>query len=86
MCCQWKRRPIAGISRRDVIDLIDGITERGALILANRTLARLRALFNWAVQKDRLTASPAAGIKPPSAEQTRDRVLTDEEVRWLWHG
>ena len=48
----------ASITRRDALDLIDKITARGAEIQANRTLARLRALFNWAIEKDRLGESP----------------------------
>ena len=51
---KWANRPVASISRRDVIELIDGIIARGAEIQANRTLARLRAMFNWAMEKDRL--------------------------------
>jgi integrase len=80
----WSNRPIASISRRDVIDLIDGIIERGATIQANRTLTRLRALFNWAKGKERLAASPVAGMKLPTQEQARDRVLSDDELRWFW--
>ena len=53
---KWRSRPIASISRRDVLDLIDGIIGRGAEVQANRTLARLRALFNWAIEKDRVVA------------------------------
>jgi len=80
----WRGRPIAGISRRDVIDLVDGIIARGVGIQANRTLARLRALFNWAVEKDRISASPADRLKLPIKERARNRVLTDEEIRWFW--
>ena len=39
---KWRHRPIAGITRRDVLDLIDGIIAREAEIQANRTLARLQ--------------------------------------------
>ena len=78
----WRDRPIAEISRRDVVEAIDRI-ERRAKIQANRTLARLRALFNWTVQKDRLAASPTVGIKPPTKEVSRDRALSDDELRWL---
>jgi integrase len=78
----WRNRPISEISRRDVIDVIDRIARR-AEVQANRTLARLRALFNWAVEKDRLTASPAAGVKPPTKERTRDRALSGDELRWF---
>jgi hypothetical protein len=37
--------------RRDVLDLVDPIIARGAPVQANRTLMRLRALFNWAIEK-----------------------------------
>jgi integrase len=81
---KWRSRPIASISRRDVLDLIDGIVARGAEVQANRTLARLRALFNWAIEKDRVAASPVARMKLPTQERARDRALSDEELRWLW--
>jgi integrase len=80
----WRDRPISGITRRDVIDVIDGIAARGAEIQANRALARLRALFNWAVEKDRLALSPITGMRAPTKEHARDRALTDDELRWLW--
>src|SRR5439155_19021616 len=44
---KWRSRPIASISRRDVKDLVALIVARGAVVQANRTLARLRALYNW---------------------------------------
>jgi integrase len=81
---KWRNRPIASITRRDVIDLIDGLIERGALVQANRTLARLRALFNWAIGKDRIAVSPAARMSLPTQERARDRVLSDDELRWFW--
>jgi integrase len=81
---KWRSRPIASISRRDVLDLIDGIIARGAEVQANRTLGRLRALFNWAIEKDRVAASPIARMKLPTREQARDRVLSDDELRWFW--
>ena len=73
-----------GISRRDVIELIDGIIARGAEIQANRTLARLRAMFNWAMEKDCIGGSPVARMKMPTKERPRDRVLNEDELRWLW--
>ena len=81
---KWRNRPIASISRRDAIDLIDGLVERGVEIQANRTLARLRALFNWAIEKDRISASPVDHMKTPTKERARDRALTDDEIRWFW--
>src|SRR3546814_1449572 len=43
-------------------------------------------MFNWAVERDILDASPVAGIQPPGAETSRDRVLSDDEIRWFWKG
>jgi integrase len=81
---EWRGRPIASINRRDAISLIDGLVERGVEIQANRTLARVRALFNWAIEKDRVSASPVEHMKPPTKERARDRALTDDEIRWFW--
>ena len=51
---------------------------------ANRTLAVIRKIFNWAVARDILTSSPCAGVKPPTPECSRDRVLSDDEVKLIW--
>ena len=80
----WGKRPIASITRRDAIALIDGIAKRGAEVMANRILSRLRRLFNWAIEKDRLATSPVDGMRPPTKEQARDRALDDDELRLLW--
>jgi integrase len=80
---KWRTRPLASIARRDVIDLVDQIIARGAPVQANRTLARLRALFNWAIEKERLAVSPVARMKLPTEEKARDRVLSDDELRWF---
>jgi integrase len=81
---KWCNRPIASITRREVIDLVEGIAARGAGVQANRTLTRLAALFKWAVEKERLVVSPAEHVRPVTQEQARDRVLSDSELRWIW--
>jgi integrase len=80
----WRNRPIASITRRDVIDLVDRVVARGARVQANRSLTRLRTLFDWAVDKERLAVSPVDRVKRPTQERPRDRVLSDEELRWFW--
>ena len=80
----WGDRRAEDITRRNVIDLLDGIVDRGAPYMANRVLAAVRKMYNWAASRDRLQASPCTGVKPPMAERARDRILTDDEVRWFW--
>jgi len=80
----WGERKIYDISKRDVIAVLDAIVDRGSPITANRLLAHLRTLFTWAKGRDIITTSPLDGIKPPSAEKPRDRVLTEDEIRLFW--
>lgn len=80
----WGSRKIQSITRRDVVALLDEIVDRGARVTANRVLALVRKFSNWCVERSILDASPAAGVKAPSEEVSRDRVLTDDEIRWLW--
>jgi integrase len=80
----WRNRAIGSIARGDVNRILDAIVARGADVHANRVLTRVRALFNWAVERGRIPSSPIAGVKPPTKERPRDRVLSDDELRWLW--
>lgn len=80
----WKGRHLCGIKRADVHELLDSIVDRGASIMANRVLAALRRMCAWAVERDVIAESPCEGVKAPSAERSRDRVLSDDELRSVW--
>jgi integrase len=80
----WADRMISEIKRGEIIERLDAIVDRGAPIAANRTLAALRRLFNWTVERGLLEVSPCSAVKAPSPEISRDRVLSDDEVRWAW--
>jgi len=80
----WKARKVADLTRRNVRDLIEGIAGRGAPISANRCLALIRKMLNFAVDREWINANPAARITKPGTERSRERVLTDDEVRLVW--
>lgn len=80
----WGDRDIRDIAKRDVIDLLDGIADSGRVVTANRIRAYLNKFLNWCVERDILPMSPATGVKPVAKEASRDRVLTDDEIRWFW--
>ena len=80
----WDGRKIQDIGRRDVIELLDRIVDAGTPVAANRTLAALSKLFNWAADRGVIDANPCVRIKAPAAETSRDRVLSDDELRLLW--
>ncbi|WP_375289774.1 tyrosine-type recombinase/integrase [Qipengyuania sp.] len=74
------QRDIREIKRHDILELMDGAIERGAAYQANRIHSNLRKLFNWCMERGIVDVSPVMGTKPPTREQARDRVLTDDEI------
>jgi integrase len=79
----WGKRDAATITRRDAIELLDEI-KRTAPVSANRTHSVLVTLFNWAVEDQLLDATPVAGLKKRAVESSKDRTLSDPEIRLLW--
>jgi|LakMenEpi13Jul12_1017406.scaffolds.fasta_scaffold00512_2 integrase len=80
---KWKNVKAHEIKRRDVIALLDKMVLR-APIQANRTLALIRKLFNWAISRDLVEANPCSAVKMPAKENQKDRVLTEEEIQIFW--
>jgi integrase len=80
----WGDRPIASITRRDALDLLDSLVDRDMPIMANRVLAHIRKLFNWCIERDILESTPIAQIKAPGKEVVRDRALEDHEITAVW--
>ncbi len=83
---RFGHRKAAEISRRDILALMDEIVERGAPIAANRTLEIVRKIFNWGISRDIVEFNPCHGVKKPSQERQRDRVLADSEIAVFWTG
>ncbi len=82
---EWKGRLVTEIDRDDVLDLIHKVKKRSGIYMANRTLAHVRKLFNWAaLQPKMLKSVPIVRGMQQKGEKARDRVLTDEELRDLW--
>lgn len=77
-------RPVAGITRRELVGVVDSIAAAGAPQAAVNILRRLKMLFNWAVDRDLVPANPCERIRPPAKTVERDRVLTDAEIATVW--
>ena len=80
----WAGRDVDDISKRDVLDLLDSVCDRGAHTMANRVFACASRFFRWCVSRDILEANPMAGLSRPSVEKARDRVLTTDELVKVW--
>jgi integrase len=77
-------RPLASLARRDVLDLIDGVIDRGSPVSANRVLSLLKRFLNWAVARGIIEMNVAAVVKPPHKETPRQRTLTEVEIARVW--
>jgi hypothetical protein len=78
---RWQRRPIASLLKRDVVELLDRIEDENGLYMANRTLAVVRKLFNWALdERGILQSTPISRHMARGREEKRERVLRDAEI------
>jgi hypothetical protein len=80
------------VSNRDIAQLSDDIVagQFGKPSTANARHMRraASAMFTWAAGPSRgyVTASPCIHLEKLDEEHPRDRVLTEDEIRTLWHG
>ncbi len=77
-------KPLPEISRADISRALDVIP---AEQIANRrnVFAIARRLFRWAVSRGDINISPMDGMDTPPAVKSRDRWLTDDELRRIWN-
>jgi integrase len=76
----------AKLTRRDMRNVLDPITQRGAQRQAGLTFKDIRALLRWATKEEYLQTNPLAGMDEPSGSTPRERTLSDDEIRTLWLG
>lgn len=76
------QRDIREIKRFDVLEILDAAVARGSTYQANRILANIRKLFNWAIERGIVDSSPIIGMKAPTKEISRERVLGRVDKRF----
>ena len=78
----WTKRSVRSIGRKDILQVLDSIVDRGAPIMANRYSAVLSKFFNWCHERGYIHDKPP--ISKPGKENKRDRVLSDQEIVEVW--
>jgi integrase len=76
----WAGRSIHEITKRDVVEVISAIEQRGAPSAANKALKSIKTFLRWCVGRAVLDRSPAEGVPLPAREVARDRILNDQEL------
>lgn len=78
--------PVALVTRRTLVGMLDRIVDSGRPALANKVLMVTRRMLNFAVERGDIENNPALGMRNPAPISRRDRVLSDGEIRAAWHG
>ena len=81
----WKHRQLDDIGRRDVLDVIDAVVDRGAPVGARRLHAHLHRFFRWSVGRGIIKSNPMADMPKPGSETKRKRALSDSELKAVWN-
>lgn len=79
----WQNKPITDITHSDIYSLLRAV-KKDAPILANRLHSYLSTFFKWARKAGKITTFPMHAIDKLTKEQSRDRALTDTEIRLVW--
>jgi integrase len=94
---RWANKPVSAIDPHIIYQSIDEARRRGVPGIKPRTkglsdprgrkVARaLSKFFAWCLQHRKVAASPCIGMYVPPPPASRERVLSADEMRWLWKG
>lgn len=79
---KWKGRDARTIEPAEVLELLDGIVERGSKVMANRTAALLGQLFKFGIHRHIVRATPVQLLfRPGGKEKPRKRTLSEDELK-----
>ncbi len=78
-------KSIGNLKKADLMAAIDKKITSGSKVYANRIRAALLAFTKWAWERDYLDTDIGAGIPKPTKELPRDRVLSLNEMKAIWH-
>ena len=92
---RWAYRDVRSIDAHDVFAVVEEARSLGvpgtvarhqnpSEARARLLYVALSSLFSWLKKKRRVDANPCTGVDRPDPAKARDRVLTKDEIRWLW--
>lgn len=73
------------VQRLNITKVLEDIAiKREAPVAANRALAAVRGVYNWAVDTGRLESTPIVKVRRKGDETPRTRFLNHDEIRIFW--
>jgi integrase len=92
---RWADKPVADIDEADILAVMDYARKNGIPGLDQRNSgssesrgrrihAALSVFFRWLQAKRRVLRNPCRDVSHPGAPPSRERLLTNDEIRWFW--
>jgi Phage integrase family len=93
---RWGARPVKSISADDIHALVEECRLRGVPGWKSRTAGKpspsrarhmfsaLGSMFGWLHRSRRLDQNPTLGLHNPEGGKSRDRILSDAEIKLFW--
>ncbi len=78
---------LVDVKRPMLLDILDGVVERGSRVMANHLFGDLRQFFNFAMAREWIDTHPLAGLtkeKIGGRQKERDRYLSEDEFIELY--
>lgn len=85
----WEGRDVADITMTDILGVVESINGRGAQRQALNMAQKIGTFFNWCADDELIPASPYRPKRVTIAvgeRRSRNRVLSDDEIRAFWAG
>jgi integrase len=80
----WGRKPAADIDRAELNRVLDPLRQQGHQAMARLVFATASSVLAFGVDRSFLPANPCASMRRPPAPKSRDRTLSDSELRLFW--
>ena len=75
---------VKGVSRQDIVHVIDDLVEVNGKGAADRARSALSTFFAWTIDRNYRDANPTLNIKARGSNAGRSRVLVDGELAEVW--
>jgi integrase len=75
--------PLEAIDQRAIAGRLTVVAEENGFVVVNRVRSSLSAMFGWAMKEGLAATNPVTNTNKRQ-EKSRDRVLTDAELRTVW--
>jgi integrase len=77
-------RPIAGITRSEIVRLLEDLRDRGLTSQVNRVHVIMSGVFRWALNAGEIEAHPITGLEPLVVSKSRGTVLSLDQLAEVW--